>query len=463
MDAAPSEAMTLLEIGDLVFRYGVVTAVSLALIILIHEFGHYMAARAFGVKVTKFSIGFGKEIWGRTDKKGTRWSLSRLPIGGYVAIFGDVDPADPVIWDAETKEKRRLTEEELAVAFCTRKVWQRMIIVAAGPGINVFLAFTLLAGLFMIRGVTVTPPVVNGIAIGTASYEAGFQLGDRILEMDGRKINDFEEIYKVTTKDWTNPHKYKVLRNEEVIEITMTAREMNLTDRKGRKWEGRGKIGMLNATNAYFDQMVKIDGIETRKDPDKARKLLLERLDKVVEIEYDLTDDGEDVFIGKFPSAYNGHLEDPKHRYYDRIFSNDINKIEYARKDIFSAYGRAADQIWKMLKTFVGLVVVLHKGKTNEGPVGGVIKVGEYIGGATKEGLSNYISILVALSLGVALINILPIPLLDGGFMVFLIYEAITGQQLSPRIQNIAFAIALVFLAGIMIIANLIDLIYLFS
>ncbi len=463
MDAAPSEAMTLLEIGDLVFRYGVVTAVSLALIILIHEFGHYMAARAFGVKVTKFSIGFGKEIWGRTDKKGTRWSLSRLPIGGYVAIFGDVDPADPVIWDAESKEKRRLTEEELAVAFCTRKVWQRMIIVAAGPGINVFLAFTLLAGLFMVRGVTVTPPVVNGIAIGTASYEAGFQLGDRILEMDGRKINDFEEIYKVTTKDWTNPHKYKVLRNGEVIEITMTAREMNLTDRKGRKWEGRGKIGMLNATNAYFDQMVKIDGIETRKDPDKARKLLLERLDKVVEIEYDLTDDGEDVFIGKFPSAYNGHLEDPKHRYYDRIFSNDINKIEYARKDIFSAYGRAADQIWRGMKTTVGLFAVLYKGRTEEPIVGGVLKLGKYAGGAAKEGVSDYIVFLTMLSMAIALINILPIPLLDGGFMVFLIYEAITGQQLSPRIQNIAFAIALVFLAGIMIIANLIDLIYLFS
>lgn len=463
MDAQPAEALTLLEIGDLVFRYGVVTVVSLAFIILIHEFGHYLAARAFGVRVTKFSIGFGKEIWGHTDKKGTRWSLSRLPIGGYVAIFGDVDPADPVIWDAEKKEKRRLTEEELAVSFCTRKVWQRMIIVAAGPGINVFLALTLMAGMFMVRGVQVSPPVINGIAIGTASYDAGFKLGDRILEMDGQRIDDFEEIYKVTTKDWINAHNYKVLRDGKILEITMTAREMNLTDRKGRKWEGRGKIGMLNGTTSFFEHMVKIDGIETNKDPDKARELLKARLDKVVEVEYDLTDDGHDVFIGKFPADFNEHLQDPKHHYYDRIFSSDINKIEYVRKDILSAYGRAVQQIWRGINSTVSLIAVIYQGRTEEPLVGGVIKLGKYAGVAAKEGWSDYIRFLTMLSMAIALINILPIPLLDGGFMVFLIYEAITGQQLSPRIQNIAFAIALVFLAGIMIIANLIDLIYLFS
>lgn len=463
MDAQPAEALTLIEIGDLVFRYGVVTVVSLALIILIHEFGHYLAARAFGVKVTKFSIGFGKEIWGRTDKRGTRWSLSRLPIGGYVAIFGDVDPANPVIWDSEKKEQRTLTEEELSVAFCTRKVWQRMVIVAAGPGINVFLALTLMAGMFMIRGDAVNPPLINSIAVGMAGHDAGFQLGDRILEMDGKPVYDFDEIYEITSKDWENSHDYKVLRDGREITITMKSRRIDHTDFKGRRVNDRARIGILHGVASFFETVVAVDGIETKDNPDKVRALLKERLDKVVEIERDFWEGQKDLFITKYPSSINGHLDDPKSNYYDRIFSSDINKIEYKRDDIISAYARAGKKIWKGLKTLVGLVAVLHKGKTEEPLVGGVIKLGKYAGGSAKEGWGNYIIFLTMLSMAIALINILPIPLLDGGFMVFLIYEAITGQQLSPRIQNIAFAIALVFLAGIMIIANLIDLIYLFS
>lgn len=463
MDAQPAEALTLLEIGDLVFRYGVVTVVSLALIILIHEFGHYLAARAFGVRVTKFSIGFGKEIWGRTDKKGTRWSLSRLPIGGYVAIFGDVDPADPVIWDSEKKEKRRLTEEELSVSFCTRKVWQRMVIVAAGPGINVFLALTLLAGLYSIRGLPANPPIIRGLAVGTASYDAGFKLGDRILEMDGKAIEDFSEIYKVTSEDWVNPHEYKVLRDGKEIMITMTSREVNHTDFKGRKIQDRGRTGMVNGVSTLLEYIIAVEGIDTKDNPDKVRELIKKNFDKPITVEYDLTDEDRDIFLTYYPAELNQHLNDPKHVHYDRVFMSDKDKLEFKRDNLFVAYGRAAEQIWRGIRATAGLFAVLHKGRTEERGLGGVMVVGKYAGVSAKEGLNYYIVFLVILSMGIALINMLPIPLLDGGFMVFLIYEAITGQQLSPRIQNIAFAIALVFLAGIMIIANLIDLIYLFN
>lgn len=463
MNAQPAEAITLFEIGDMVFRYGVVTVLSLAAVILIHEFGHYLAARACGVRIAKFSIGFGRELFGWTDRLGTRWSLSRLPLGGYVSIFGDVDPGNPVIWDAQQNAQRRLTDEEMAVAFCTRPVWQRMIIVAAGPGINILLALTLLAGMYMIRGVQVNPPIVRGLAVGTASYDAGFKLGDRILEMDGRKIHDFEEIYKVTAEDWINPHEYKVLRDDKEITVTMKAREVNHTDSKGRKWTKRGRTGMVNGVSTKFEYIISVDGIDTKDDPDKARALIKERLDRVMKVEYDLTEEDRDVFLTIYPSILNGHLDDPKDRYYDRIFVSDPEKLEYKREDPLSAYGRAGEQIWKGLKTAVGLFAVLHKGKTEERGLGGVMVVGKYAGGAAKEGWSNYIVFLTMLSVGIAIVNILPIPLLDGGFMVFLIYEALTGERVSPRVQNIAFAIALVFLAGIMIIANLIDLIYFMS
>lgn len=463
MTEPQAEALSLLEISLLILRFGVLTAATLAFIILVHELGHFMAARIFNVRINKFSIGFGKELFGWTDRKGTRWCFSRIPIGGYVMIFGDVDPDKPVIWDTKINAERTLSSEELAVAFCTKKVWQRMIIVGAGPAINVFLALSLLAGLYTFRGVPVNPPVINAIAIGTASYDAGFQLGDRILKLDGKPVNDFLDVYEVTWKDFTNPHEYKVLRDNKEITITMTAREGRYTDVKGRVRSGKGRTGMMNASYATLEDIKTVDGINTGKDADKARSLLLERLDKPVLLEYDLTDEYEDVFLGMFPASLNEHLKDPSHQDYDKAFQKDINKIEYKADNIFYAYGRASKQIYDALYATVELFSVLHKGRTKERGLGGVVVVGKYVGKAAKSGFENYIIIVAILSMGIAIMNILPIPLLDGGFMVFLIYEALTGKRVSPRIQTLSFALALVFLAGIMIIANLIDMIYFFS
>ena len=170
MDAPATDVITLSELATMIFRYGVVTVLSIALIIVVHEFGHYLAARAVGVKVRKFSLGFGKELFGCTDRWGTRWCVSRLPIGGYVEIFGDVDRDNPIVWDKENNCERRLSEEELKVAYCTKKVWQRMIIVAAGPAINIFMALSLMASIYMIRGVAVIPLSLIHISEPTRPY-----------------------------------------------------------------------------------------------------------------------------------------------------------------------------------------------------------------------------------------------------------------------------------------------------
>ncbi len=461
MTTPATDTITLSEVAFLIFSYGLVTAISLSLVIIIHEFGHYLMARFFGVRVTKFSLGFGKEMWGRTDRAGTRWAISLLPVGGYVEIFGDVDPNKPVIWDRQKNCERSLTEEELRVSFCTKKVWQRMLIVAAGPGINILLALTLLAGLFMIRGVPVVPPLINSIAVGTAGFDAGFQLGDRILEMDGKKISDFEQVYKVTSADWVNPHHFKVLRNGAEIMITMKAREIDFTDWKGRKWDNRGRIGIMNGTNAFFENIVAVDGVETSGQPDKARDILKQKLGKVVKVEYNLKENREDqdVFLTVFPSEANQHLNDSKDYRYDRIFTKDVTKIDYIRDDPLSAYGRAGNDLLRGIGGFFKLLGVVYKGKTEQRPIGGIKVVGSYVGKSVNQGLSAYILVLVMLSTGIAFINILPIPLLDGGFLIFLLYEAFTGRSVSPRVQNLSFAIALVFLGGIMILANLIDLV----
>ncbi len=453
-------ALALYDTAILIFRYGILTALSLAFVILIHEFGHYLVARFFNVRIEKFSIGFGKEIIGRTDKAGTRWSLSRIPIGGYVSIFGDVDVENPVIWDKEKECERRLSEKELEVAFCTKTVWQRMLIVAAGPLINFLLCISLLAGIYMFQGLAIIPTTINAIAIDTASYDAGFKLGDKIIAMDGKKLDDLRDLYKRTREEFNIPIDYLVLRDGKEIKITMASREVDFYDRKGIKRTGKGRTGMLNGLTTHFDEVRSVDGIDTVKDPDKARELLIERMDKEVEVGIQIKEKEDDIFITKYPSEANKHLSDPRHRYYDRILQRDPEDTSYKRLNPFDAYARAIKQVGKVLAESYKIVSVFNKGKTKEPLLGGVKKTGEYVGQSAKEGIRSFLSFIAILSLVIAILNILPIPLLDGGYLVFLGYEAITGQPISPRIQRIAFIIGLVFLGGIMIIANLVDLIY---
>ena len=453
-------SLALYDAAILIFRYGILTALSLAFVILIHEFGHYLVARFYNVRIEKFSIGFGKEIIGRTDKAGTRWSLSRIPIGGYVSIFGDVDINNPVIWDKEKECERKLTEEELSVAFCTKKVWQRMLIVIAGPLINFLLCITLLAGIYMFQGLAIIPTTINAIALDTASYEAGFKLGDKIIAMDGEELDDLRDLYKRTTDEFGIPIEYTIIRDGQETAITMASREINFYDRKGIKRTGKGRTGMLNGLTAHFEDIRSVDGIDTIDDPDKARELLKERFNQVVKVGIQIKEDEDDIFLTKYPASENEHLNDERHLYYDRIFQRNPDDAEYKRLNPVKAYMKAVKEVGKVLTESYRIISVFNKGKTKEPLLGGVKKTGEYVGKSAKEGVRSFISFVAFLSLVIAILNILPIPLLDGGFMVFLGYEAISGKPVSPRIQRIAFIIGLVFLGGIMIIANLVDLIY---
>ena len=144
----------------------------LSVLVFVHEWGHYIVARICGVKVDQFSIGFGKEIWGFTDKAGTRWKISLIPLGGYVQMFGDTDPSS-----ATSKEKTegKLSEKEREVAFFAKPVWQRAAIVFAGPAINFLFAIVLLMGLYMSVGKPVNSPVA-AVQISTGIAPASSKL-----------------------------------------------------------------------------------------------------------------------------------------------------------------------------------------------------------------------------------------------------------------------------------------------
>lgn len=159
-------------------------------LVLVHELGHYLVGRWFGVKADAFSIGFGKELAGWTDKRGTRWKLSALPLGGYVQFAGDMNPASAP--DSEASE--RLSASERAQTFHAKPLWQRSLIVLAGPMVNLLAAVFIFAAFNFAYGKLVAEPVVAGLTDNSPAATAGLKIGDRIVEMDGDTITSFDEV-----------------------------------------------------------------------------------------------------------------------------------------------------------------------------------------------------------------------------------------------------------------------------
>ena len=452
-----------------IFAFGIMLIVTLAIVIVIHEWGHYIAARMCGVHVESFAFGFGKEIFGfGGGKNKTRFSVCAFPLGGYVKLFGDVDPQNPVIWDHEKNESRQLSADELKVSFCTKSVWKRIFIVAAGPAINIILTLALLVGLFTIQGQRSSPTIINAVAVESAAYEAGIKIGDKILKMDGKKPRRLADIYDFTWYETPpKPHTYTIERDGKTLDITFTAKTVTYENKKGVEMN-HGQTGMVRMSAIWFETGIHtINGIDIKDKPDEARKLIIENFDKTVEIGIPYKGgDQEEVahpFQVKFPSAFNTHLLQPDHKYYDRAFLVDPDKKQYfVRMSLAEAISRTAFLMKEGVVNSYKVIAASFKGKNDDQIVSGVGTIGKKIGNAVKAGPYEYILILAVFSFMIGIINLLPIPVLDGGYLLFLSYEAMVGKPVPTKIQHISMIIGLFLLVALMIYANLNDLISLF-
>jgi len=205
-------------------------------LVTVHELGHYLVGRWFGVKADVFSIGFGKELAGVTDRRGTRWKLSALPLGGYVQFAGDMNPASQ-----PTAEWLALPDEDRARTFQAKALWQRALIVAAGPVTNVIVALIIFAGFALAFGRPMTPPVIEAFTADSAAQTAGLKIGDRIVAIDGEAIADFEDVSPYVLPFPGRTIKVTYERDGQVgtAPIRIAAHEM--VDRFGNKAE----IGMI--------------------------------------------------------------------------------------------------------------------------------------------------------------------------------------------------------------------------
>ena len=208
-------------------------------LVTVHELGHYLVGRLFGVKADAFSVGFGKEIAGYTDRRGTRWKLCALPLGGYVQFAGDMNPAS--IPDAAALA--RIPSEQRNGNFHFAPLWQRTLIVAAGPVTNFLVAVVILAGFAMVYGQMVTPPVVDSVVESSAAAEAGIEVGDRIVAVDGAKTGSFEDVAKIVSIHPGERVLVEFERNDRRMEVPVTLDMLVETDNFGNKFR-TGRLGV---------------------------------------------------------------------------------------------------------------------------------------------------------------------------------------------------------------------------
>ncbi len=449
-------------IASNVWIYGGSFLLVLSILVFVHEMGHYLVARWCGVRVESFSIGFGREIWGRTDRRGTRWKVSLVPLGGYVKLFGDVDPASAA--HKETVETnggavRSMTAEERKVAFFSQTVGRRAAIVFAGPAINYIFAIFIMALLFIFYGQPVTPPYASGIIIETAAEKAGFQPNDVVLSIDGKPIQRFEEIRREVAIRLDTPMTFKVRRGDKEIVLHATPNRLESKDEHGFQ-ESRGFLGIISPGNGLDIKAIRsVDGIDV-KDLDHAHRLLLERMDKTFHVRLDRGPTTDELVVHPLAEKNEG-LRDPKNETYNALIIASSDSEAVIRHGILDGIGQAVVETWNNTVGTLQALGQIVTGNRSAKELGGIIRIGAMAGDMAKNGMIALVSFMALLSINLGLINLFPIPMLDGGHLVFYALEAIRGRPVPEQIQEYAFRLGLAILVGIMVFANLNDIIQL--
>ena len=223
--------------------------IALSVVVFVHELGHFLVARWNNVRCDSFSIGFGPELIGYTDRHGTRWKFSLIPLGGYVKMFGEADIANPGAKENEEESEvadREMTPEEKAVSFKYKTLGQRSAIVFAGPAVNFIFAILVFSVIFMSVGRPVTEPVIGDVVADSAAADAGLQPGDRILAIDGADIDRFEDLQRVVPLGNGAEMRLTVQRNDSILDIIAVPRIVEEVDAFGNPHK-RALLGVASS------------------------------------------------------------------------------------------------------------------------------------------------------------------------------------------------------------------------
>ena len=350
------------------------------IVVFVHEYGHYYFAKRYGVGVTDFSIGFGKEIVGWNDKSGTRWKICWIPLGGYVKFFGDRNVYSQI--DHE-EILRKYNKEEQNKLFTLKPLYQRALIVFGGPLANFLLALIIFFSIYTFIGKDFTPAVINEVQKNSPAMVGGLKQGDIILEIDGNKVQSIMEVSKYITMSTDEFIDFKVNRSYDEIILKV----------KPDLVQGKDNLG--NSVNKRL--------------------------------------------VGIKLGAYNDEIKHIKLGPAQAVF-HAINEVYYV--SITS------------LKYIGGMIV----GKADTSQLGGPIRIAKISGQVADIGLLAFVSMMAYISISLGLVNLFPIPMLDGGHLMFYAFEKILGRPLSQKTQEGFFRIGLFLLISLMFFTTFNDL-----
>ncbi len=461
-------------IGQNALLYGGSLIIILSILVFVHEWGHYIVARMCGVRVEKFSIGFGKEIYGFTDSAGTRWKISMIPLGGFVQLFGDTDPASAGHCDKveDREELREMTEEERKVAFFAKKVWQRALVVFAGPAVNYIFAITLLAGLYVTHGQPTSPPVAAAIITGSNAEKYGFQPHDYILKIGDKAIKDFNDIRREMMVALDEERNFVLERDGNIVEINARPEKITITDKFGFS-SSIGVLGLIGAEKGILvKNITSIDGVEYDKEEQIVNEMK-ERMGTtfVIGLSHDDSSQNDNVDNSKrvdntnvidslivSPLAEkNTELGMTGDENEDILYLAKVNPEKIIEHTPVTALQSAISESCVMTVSSLEALWQMVVGTRSATELGGIVRIGAIAGETATKGIVPLILLTALLSISLGFINLLPIPMLDGGHLLFYGIEVIIGKAVPEKIQEYAFRAGFVFLVSIMVFANLND------
>lgn len=416
-------------------NYILSTILVLSLIIFVHEWGHFAVARFYKIRIKTFSIGFGKELWGYTDKKGTRWKICLFPLGGFVDQ--DDSPSIPV--------------------------HRRIQVALAGPAMNILLAYILLMFAYMELGVPRYPHTITGLNLSGGAYKAGVQLGDEVLEINGQEIPARHEDLRQFINDMNvDEVVVKLLRSGEEKEIKVNLFVDQVENDFGNE-ENKKFLGILLAGNNFsLKQINSIDAVPVNQDSEIARAILLQKMGKIVEINYGKEEKDRLDFKIYIDPALNTKMTIKESKLYDTLVVWDRKNLVQHKLEFIPALSEANWMAGRIISTVVGGLYQLMTGKESFGSLGGTVKAGQLTGDVVSQiphnGMFYIVRLVAFLSMNMGLANLIPLPVLDGGAVSFYIVEWIRGKPLSYKAKAYVYGGFGILLIWAMFMINLHDI-----
>ncbi|MCI5635138.1 MAG: RIP metalloprotease RseP [Alphaproteobacteria bacterium] len=472
-----------MEILQNIIYYIVPFIILLGVLVFVHEFGHFIIARSLGVAVSDFSIGFGKELWSRIDKHGTKWKICAIPLGGYCQFLGDADASSSTS-DEKTAE---LSEEDKKHAFPYQKSWKKLAIVVAGPAFNYLFAIVVFIGIFYCYGKIVYPSVVGAVVEGEAADLAGIKPGDRIISINGSKTPDFQSIsneislattdevvveierpltYKLFTKEVEVPCCTAEPKKERILGLMSLPAPVD--EKTGELLPSPAEIGNVIAGSAAAeagmqsgDLLDSVNGVEL-KDFIQLKDYVAAHTED--EIELTVRRPLKVTAVLRETSFDTGDGSKPAKRRMLGIQSMPGIVLSDDNMTFGDAVKSGCYEAYDLTVTTLRAVGQMITGQRGGKDVGGIIRIAELSGDVSKTGgLIGFIYFMALLSVNLGLINILPVPVLDGGHVVIYLCEMITRRELKPQVKDYIFKFGLLLILAIMVLATWNDVMHLIN